>query len=44
MAERLENCTWPVKLYKKRRLIGCTHMNLHKKVEFSIFLFFNSAM
>lgn len=41
MAERLENCTQPVESYKKRRLKGCIHMNLHKKVEFSIFLFFN---
>lgn len=32
------------KIVQNRRVMGCTHINLHKKVEFSIFLFFNSTM
>ncbi len=32
------------KIVQNRRVMGFIHMNLHKKVEFSIFLFFNSTM
>lgn len=44
MVERLENRTLACKIVQNRRVMGFIHMNLHKKVEFSIFLFFNSTM